>query len=772
MRPEDIVKHTAFLRRLAHDLAGSGADADDLVQESWLAALRKPPLDRRGVRTWLSKVLRSQARDARRSQGRRQIRERAAAKPEVASCNRTIEREVALEALVRSLRALGPEAREVLFLRYFDRMTFADAATRLGVPLETVRTRHRRALADLRKRLDRDSGGRGQWAPALLGAGAPALAGGTSATTATTMGCLIMSTSSKVVFATAALLVICMGFWWATHGPTEKEEVGSLRTTSEESDLSEETSREGAGSKDGITTSRFKERQSEPVAKGNSDSDASHQGEDQRIPVIRGRFVNKSGEPQSPGYVAATDRITPAPRQRFGWQKVRIRDGGRFRMEVRYPVPDEGTYVIELQRLDDNGGWIEGTPRVFFDVTPYAEPIEHDAGDVVLGPGKLIVGGRVVDQDGLPLDDAEFAVMRLTRPGFWSGLNNTFTHRLGDGRFSLHCHRGADVPPGDLNLNVKHRLKVADDGVGESFKLGETGRTFVITLGGGIAGSIDLRDRPARTVWLSVSQGRRSVGSGVREDGTFEVAAFSPGLVDLVIMPRGTAPEPENALALIKGITIEAGELNREPRLQGIRLARTRSVTLTVQDSQGRSLAGVDVLGEKDGVLRRLCSTDNDGRAQIVRAQRVGKSFEALVLMAKGYRDRRLHSVTEDRVVKLQAGYAVKISAKGQAALGDIADRLRVRLLPVVARSRLPLQRRNAMYLKLDRAGAAALRVPLTGTFRVEWGIDRWGDGALIKWVRQSSPTFVVVEKEDGVQDFAVTVPVQAVRDRWNRDDK
>ena len=41
--PEALLAHAAWLRRLAEVLTRGDADAEDLVQETWLAALRSPP---------------------------------------------------------------------------------------------------------------------------------------------------------------------------------------------------------------------------------------------------------------------------------------------------------------------------------------------------------------------------------------------------------------------------------------------------------------------------------------------------------------------------------------------------------------------------------------------------------------------------------------------------------------------------------------------------------------------------------------------------------
>src|SRR6516162_8745802 len=75
VRPEVLLEHTVWLRRLAANLVRGEGDADDLVQETWLAAMRSPPLDDRPVRGWLTEVIRNAHRMRARGRARRWVRE-------------------------------------------------------------------------------------------------------------------------------------------------------------------------------------------------------------------------------------------------------------------------------------------------------------------------------------------------------------------------------------------------------------------------------------------------------------------------------------------------------------------------------------------------------------------------------------------------------------------------------------------------------------------------------------------------------------------------
>jgi len=59
------------------------------------------------------------------------------------------------EPLDRILERLSPKYRMVLFLRHNDHFTFREIAESLGESIDTIKTRHRRGIAILRKLLKR-----------------------------------------------------------------------------------------------------------------------------------------------------------------------------------------------------------------------------------------------------------------------------------------------------------------------------------------------------------------------------------------------------------------------------------------------------------------------------------------------------------------------------------------------------------------------------------------------------------------------------------------
>src|SRR5262245_4080883 len=73
---EELLGHAGWLRRLATSLVRDPGAADDLVQDTWIAALRRPPAAE--PRAWLARVARNLAHNARRAGARRATHEELA----------------------------------------------------------------------------------------------------------------------------------------------------------------------------------------------------------------------------------------------------------------------------------------------------------------------------------------------------------------------------------------------------------------------------------------------------------------------------------------------------------------------------------------------------------------------------------------------------------------------------------------------------------------------------------------------------------------------
>jgi len=160
-----LLEHVDFLRRLARRLVAREDQADDLVQDTFAAALASPRRPRR-LRAWLGRIARNRAVSRWRKEHARRDRERASgAGPRAAPGPSEAAAQLELQRrIVEAVRELDPPYREAIVQRYYYGIDPAALARRLGLPRETVRTRLGRALARLRARLDeRHGGARAGW---------------------------------------------------------------------------------------------------------------------------------------------------------------------------------------------------------------------------------------------------------------------------------------------------------------------------------------------------------------------------------------------------------------------------------------------------------------------------------------------------------------------------------------------------------------------------------------------------------------------------------
>lgn len=173
----ELLQHAEWLRGLAARLV-RGDDADDVVQDTWAAAVRSPPSEREGgARPWLAQVARNVARRRWRSDSARRVREEVvgtAADP-VASPEELVARAQLHRRLADHVLALDEPFRSTILLRYFEARTAAEIARTSGVPEGTVRWRIKVAVDRLCARLDEEHGGdRRRWCAVL----APSLSAG------------------------------------------------------------------------------------------------------------------------------------------------------------------------------------------------------------------------------------------------------------------------------------------------------------------------------------------------------------------------------------------------------------------------------------------------------------------------------------------------------------------------------------------------------------------------------------------------------------------
>jgi RNA polymerase sigma-70 factor (ECF subfamily) len=138
--------------RLAYVITGSAADAEDAAQDGLVKAWRALPRFRSGepFRPWLLRIVANEARNRRRSAGRRlRLVLRVADEPTVADADPVDRR-----ALLDALGGLPEDARTVLACRFLLGLSEQETAAALDVAPGTVKSRTSRALDRLRELYD------------------------------------------------------------------------------------------------------------------------------------------------------------------------------------------------------------------------------------------------------------------------------------------------------------------------------------------------------------------------------------------------------------------------------------------------------------------------------------------------------------------------------------------------------------------------------------------------------------------------------------------
>jgi RNA polymerase sigma factor (sigma-70 family) len=218
---EDLLAHAGWLSRLARQLVREDV-ADDVAQQTWLAAIRSPPDPDLPPRPWLARVLLNFIRQRARADGRRgqyEGQSDAWNRSEVESTDTLYERVALQRIIAERVMDLDEPYRRVVILRYYEERSAAEISRYLGIPAGTVRWRLTEALRRLRGELDQRQS-RDAWHALLAPIGASNVAFPVE-------GLIIMAKSKIAVSGIVISLIGAGVVWWAsgTHmpGPTGSE---------------------------------------------------------------------------------------------------------------------------------------------------------------------------------------------------------------------------------------------------------------------------------------------------------------------------------------------------------------------------------------------------------------------------------------------------------------------------------------------------------------------------------------------------------------------
>jgi RNA polymerase sigma factor (sigma-70 family) len=455
--PEQLLAHAASVRKLARALVGDASAADDVVQDTWLAALRRPPHARESIGPWLARVVRNIARDRRRSTGRRLDHERLAYLEREPSAPDDVAGALeAGRAVLDALEQLRDPLRSTLVRSYLQGFSVAEIAVRDGIAERTVRWRVTQGLEALRTQLDQGHGGeRKAWmllvAPLTRRPDVPAtLAATTSAAGAAIWMHMSLSTLAKLGLA-AAIAIVAVGYSALAVLPTRTPAVSE---PSEPRPAAVETARES----DSAPPLEPAERVA--LAPDASSSTLVAFAVPPAQAVVEAQIVDELDRP----IAGAT------------LQCKRLRDVER---EDRRPTPSAKSDARGFVRIV-----LHAEDRACFgdldqDLSPHAwrSTMQAEASGTavreleaacclgeVTSLGKLVlmpagdVIGRVIDADGNPLSDVE---VRLVTPSLSSlpsktGVRNATTRTAADGSLALRR-----MPVGSFRLHAQPETALA-----------------------------------------------------------------------------------------------------------------------------------------------------------------------------------------------------------------------------------------------------------------------------------------------------------------------
>jgi RNA polymerase sigma-70 factor (ECF subfamily) len=158
---DQLVAALPRLRRFARGIAGTAAQADDLVQAACERALTRWQQFQEGTRfdSWMFRIVQTiwidqvRARDVRKEDGEVEDDRYGSDEPV-----RRANARLALEEVQRAILRLPPEQRAVLMLVTVEGYSYKEAADIAGVPVGTVMSRLARARVALTALLDQGAG--------------------------------------------------------------------------------------------------------------------------------------------------------------------------------------------------------------------------------------------------------------------------------------------------------------------------------------------------------------------------------------------------------------------------------------------------------------------------------------------------------------------------------------------------------------------------------------------------------------------------------------
>lgn len=153
---EAFARHQAELLGTLFYLVGNFDDARDALQDAFVKCWRHreqvPEVE--NLRAWMFRIALNTGRDLRGAAWRRRRvsleKDGAMLVSQTAQVDSQLEQDEQLARVRRAVADLRPEEQEVFLLRQNGELTYDEIAAAVGIPLGTVKTRMRLAIAKLR----------------------------------------------------------------------------------------------------------------------------------------------------------------------------------------------------------------------------------------------------------------------------------------------------------------------------------------------------------------------------------------------------------------------------------------------------------------------------------------------------------------------------------------------------------------------------------------------------------------------------------------------
>lgn len=562
---ESLLAHSGWANALAKSLIHDPDRVDEVVQRAWFAALEQKERIQK-PRPWLRAVIQNSIRQIARSERRRAQREERAASPEAMPSTCELVEHTELQVRVsKAVLALAEPNRSTLLLHYFEGFSFKQIAEQQGIPEGTVRSRHARALEQLREGFDREWGERRAWALAFLPLALPKTeiaASVAGVSTIAWIGGAIVSSKLK-----AALVVLLLGsgvtVWsWI---PSEKEgdsKIAKEETPSTTALLVREDSSPSTTQPSEELQRVSMEKISEVALSENLEIRVSHADGSPARRVIA--LLSSKGKVLQTAWTKDQGEARFAPVD--GEVDLMIAGATEFPYQERIPG-SKGTRSVRLPE----GGVVEGV--VLID------------GKVPKAPIQLFLLGTGPEQNPLPIEIAEALVN-------WGGNSSgsQLTDREGRFRFSGLAQ----------DWNGMLLLPQEDENGKQVLDNIKVGQNLVVRLAeiSAIVGRVMDQGKPAPFASIAYSIAYR-MGPVFHSGGGREVAfAWEDGRFQIGL-PRGTIEKISLIARSVEGTASWAVDMEHVPErgvdLGDIELSSLRNLSFVVRDQEGSPVSGAEV---------------------------------------------------------------------------------------------------------------------------------------------------------------------------------